>query len=189
MNYIKNYSITFNASSLEFQSTPSVGRATSLTMKLTCNTYISIHALRGEGDAKAAAEWATGRNFNPRPPWGGRLKSLDLDDDKMAFQSTPSVGRATLGIIIFSPNIIFQSTPSVGRATAPTKSPPAELIYFNPRPPWGGRLHQLVETPASKEFQSTPSVGRATGSVLCSFFQVLFQSTPSVGSATNKFCY
>ena len=58
------------------------------------------------------------RHFNPRPPWGGRpgptnaqgyyksisihalrgegdVKSLDLDDDKMAFQSTPSVGRAT----------------------------------------------------------------------------------------------
>ena len=56
----------------------------------------------------------------------------------------------------------FQSTPSVGRATAPTKSPPAELIYFNPRPPWGGRRFDCKEVLKLLKFQSTPSVGRAT---------------------------
>ena len=33
---------------------------------------ISIHALRGEGDM-SCYQWSTKRgNFNPRPPWGGR---------------------------------------------------------------------------------------------------------------------
>ena len=50
MNYIKNYSITFNASSLEFQSTPSVGRATIYDISENMGLVISIHALRGEGD-------------------------------------------------------------------------------------------------------------------------------------------
>ena len=34
--------------------------------------------------------------------------------------------------------------------------------YFNPRPPWGGRLALLTGTISEKAFQSTPSVGRAT---------------------------
>ena len=38
-----------------FQSTPSVGRATGKTLKKQLNLEISIHALRGEGDAMA---WA-----------------------------------------------------------------------------------------------------------------------------------
>ena len=56
MNYIKNYSITFNASSLEFQSTPSVGRATEIVNSLKINSRISIHALRGEGDKSRTIE-------------------------------------------------------------------------------------------------------------------------------------
>ena len=74
MNYIKNYSITFNASSLEFQSTPSVGRATAaIVFDSSIQAFqstpsvgrattprqidmilrrISIHALRGEGDRR-----------------------------------------------------------------------------------------------------------------------------------------
>ena len=34
-----------------FQSTPSVGRATTSTDRENCYTDISIHALRGEGDS------------------------------------------------------------------------------------------------------------------------------------------
>ena len=33
---------------------------------------ISIHALRGEGDFRGRGRGARLRNFNPRPPWGGR---------------------------------------------------------------------------------------------------------------------
>ena len=35
-------------------------------------TLISIHALRGEGDARASLGRVSYLYFNPRPPWGGR---------------------------------------------------------------------------------------------------------------------
>ena len=78
-----------------FQSTPSVGRAT-----MECDVCydcmnISIHALRGEGDAIAPVAAAA----------------------TLVFQSTPSVGRATFNMVWLAMPSIFQSTPSVGRAT------------------------------------------------------------------------
>ena len=59
---------------------------------------------------------------------------------KLIFQSTPSVGRATEKLEATVKNLIFQSTPSVGRATV---IPPV-----------------MCSRPFL--FQSTPSVGRAT---------------------------
>ncbi len=39
---------------------------------------ISIHALRGEGDGSCLRSQARReRDFNPRPPWGGRLRERD----------------------------------------------------------------------------------------------------------------
>ena len=119
MNYIKNYSITFNASSLEFQSTPSVGRATN----------------------GSTFEPPLFHDFNPRPPWGGRRFTTLAKTWDLSFQSTPSVGRATIDCddgavwlknfnprppwggrlrtcpLLPCPRATFQSTPSVGRAT------------------------------------------------------------------------
>ena len=78
-----------------FQSTPSVGRATALCSAIVRFRVISIHALRGEGDAS--------RHF--------RYLSIHI------FQSTPSVGRATFLTASVGLSYPFQSTPSVGRAT------------------------------------------------------------------------
>ena len=61
-----------------FQSTPSVGRATKSKTEEARQHNISIHALRGEGDA---------RGYH-------RYQSF------VKFQSTPSVGRATLHGVI-----------------------------------------------------------------------------------------
>ena len=82
----------------------------------------------------------------------------------LSFQSTPSVGRATiLTARQILTSLLFQSTPSVGRATSRTACFIVDrgisihtlrgegdvckvlfvgvmLTYFNPRPPWGGRL-------------------------------------------------
>ena len=127
-------------------------------------SWISIHALRGEGDRHCGEDSAQAlSNFNPRPPWGGRPQAVAFAVDKLTFQSTPSVGRAT----------------------APPQPHGGTRQHFNPRPPWGGRLkpwHLLCDargisihalrgegdapdsrTPTTpKGFQSTPSVGRAT---------------------------
>ncbi len=56
-----------------FQSTPSVGKGDDMKLKNLKNMRISIHALRGEGDYPRAQGQNKARNFNPRPPWGGRL--------------------------------------------------------------------------------------------------------------------
>ncbi len=79
-----------------FQSTPSVGRATRNNFGLALVIAISIHALRGEGDLQQPAEMRTGKDFNPRPPWGGRpFLKVPVAAVTSEFQSTPSVGRAT----------------------------------------------------------------------------------------------
>ena len=35
-------------------------------------------------------------HFNPRPPWGGRRRGRSVTSPIILFQSTPSVGRATV---------------------------------------------------------------------------------------------
>ena len=126
---------------ISFQSTPSVGRATTSNNSEYNHPKISIHALRGEGDkstrksrkstCKFQSTPSVGRattitvpiilkrkDFNPRPPWGGRLDLFIINILILGFQSTPSVGRATCMALFYIVVLIFQSTPSVGRATA-----------------------------------------------------------------------
>ena len=55
-----------------FQSTPSVGRATTIKFVECIYLSISIHALRGEGDYPQKLSACPREYFNPRPPWGGR---------------------------------------------------------------------------------------------------------------------
>ncbi len=101
---------------------------------------ISIHALRGEGDPTAPTARAYFRHFNPRPPWGGRRERREGASQKQTFQSTPSVGRATVTRHISSHRqaISIHALRGEGDSSAAF-------------PPWGQR-----------GFQSTPSVGRAT---------------------------
>ena len=78
-----------------FQSTPSVGRATAVFGSYADAVVISIHALRGEGDSALPYIKIYGSDFNPRPPWGGRPVEVFVSMFGETFQSTPSVGRAT----------------------------------------------------------------------------------------------
>ena len=169
-------------------------------------------------------------HFNPRPPWGGRQTASRSFTTSSLFQSTPSVGRATSQAQDSRGIRTFQSTPSVGRATIFRELIYRATVYFNPRPPWGGRPRSRAGAPAHKHFnprppwggrparsragapahkhfnprppwggrhvkypvlteklvfQSTPSVGRATSAYRhCSNDNTEFQSTPSVGRAT-----
>ena len=56
----------------KFQSTPSARRATGNAVAKFNDFYISIHALREEGDSIHRHPPDRPRNFNPRPPRGGR---------------------------------------------------------------------------------------------------------------------
>ena len=79
---------------------------------------ISIHALRGEGDGKNFCFLHRGHDFNPRPPWGGRRVSLSTEAQNPDISIHALRGEGDNGwtaeVII---HILFQSTPSVGRAT------------------------------------------------------------------------
>ena len=102
-----------------------------------------------------------------------------------SFQSTPSVGRATL----FPPSIFAPQCISIhalrGEGDSAPRIPRPLKQHFNPRPPWGGRpaaveimvalihisIHALrgegdfvrvYKGARLRLFQSTPSVGRAT---------------------------
>ena len=145
----------------KFQSTPSVGRATDELAEVQRKLDISIHALRGEGDDAETVGTGYPDNFNPRPPWGGRLHRNHRAYALYYFNPRPPWGGRLLITPFRYDFAVFQSTPSVGRATAfyspyqPRRRisihalrgegdiivvvgvPPAS--YFNPRPPWGGR--------------------------------------------------
>ena len=149
--------------SARFLSTPSARRATCNTVRLLRMLFISIHALREEGDRCARLALWMADNFYPRPPRGGRHTASAMSQQRRRFLSTPSARRATS-------LKRFQKAP---------------LRDFYPRPPRGGRPDQLVcrsrcpeisihalreegDTAAVRkndrqtEFLSTPSARRAT---------------------------
>ena len=79
----------------KFQSTPSARRATGNAVAKFNDFYISIHALREEGDILSWCIPNRRANFNPRPPRGGRPATLLQSSTISTFQSTPSARRAT----------------------------------------------------------------------------------------------
>ena len=128
-----------------FLSTPSARRATTDVVKQRVDFFISIHALREEGDYHTFSILSRGFYFYPRPPRGGRrfLKKSFIglclisihalreegDDVRQAsplavclFLSTPSARRATAARSGRRPPDPFLSTPSARRATAKTET-------------------------------------------------------------------
>ncbi len=202
-----------------------------------CRGYppgISIHAPRVGGDLSSPVPVRALRDFNPRPPCGGRHGKRVAKTDGKLFQSTPPVWGATAarrygtfdrGISIHAPRVggdtlffegdaiaeAFQSTPPVWGATervvrrgshgrisihaprvggdfvaprdnvrltvisihAPRVGGDERivrgifiLLYFNPRPPCGGRPPLFSMRRLSRIFQSTPPVWGATLALL-----------------------
>ncbi len=83
--------------------------------------YISIHALREEGDSTCRISIFIAYNFYPRPPRGGR--PITYKELREA--------------------IIFLSTPSARRATWAHRCAKWWSKHFYPRPPRGGRLRRV----------------------------------------------
>ncbi len=103
------------------------------------------------------------------------------------FQSTPSVGRATLGGRKKQIQLSISIHALRGEGDIAVLIPFELIRYFNPRPPWGGRQTAKESRVQEMPFQSTPSVGRATPVIQTIKAIELFQSTPSVGRATSNF--
>ena len=103
-------------------------------------TFISIHALREEGDDLLHAFHELLAHFYPRPPRGGRLMSRDSK------------------IACFWD---FYPRPPRGGRHKPRR-PVAGGRNFYPRPPRGGRQEPGLLQKIEFQFLSTPSARRAT---------------------------
>ena len=148
---------------------------------------ISIHALRGEGDLRLSLIKKSESRISIHALRGeGDVGQQKCKVQQRIFQSTPSVGRATMtGTQIFSPVNNFNPRPpwggrqivqgyrfpniiiSIHALRGEGDSAYLRLLlpfrgHFNPRPPWGGRRQSLRAQRNPSIFQSTPSVGRAT---------------------------
>ena len=146
----------------EFLSTPSARRATHHCRLFVCLQYISIHALREEGDLPFSRQLPQHTNFYPRPPRGGRPHQSFPQRNTESFLSTPSARRATLGGLatLGGSDISIHALREEGDADVLQQlgihpisihalreegdtfsaSITRFLTYFYPRPPRGGRL-------------------------------------------------
>ena len=128
--------------------------------------FISIHALRAEGDDSLVDAGSCQTDFYPRPPCGGRRRPKSSFLCEEVFLSTPSVRRAT-GIVKVDAsdyNISIHALRAEGDSGSTTSITCARNFY--PRPPCGGRRRQQDILARNGEFLSTPSVRRATLDVL-----------------------
>ena len=147
--------------------------------------FISIHALREEGDSFTTRRSAWSTNFYPRPPRGGRPLACRHLVLGVRFLSTPSARRATraekaaeaareISIHALREEGDFSSHMDANRA-----------LNFYPRPPRGGRRDRHSKFKSITRFLSTPSARRAT---LCGRIRnqkdIRFLSTPSARRAT-----
>ena len=151
----------------EFLSTPSARRATcSKAADCASVAFISIHALREEGDLWFA--------FSTIPI--------------VRFLSTPSARRATTAGDTVQGCKLFLSTPSARRATVPVsvRTPSCQLISIHALREEGDKATRS-HPPGPAGFLSTPSARRATlHSVYLFHADGRFLSTPSARRATAK---
>ena len=133
----------WNSSTFSFQSTPPARGATTAYRRCLQNRHISIHAPREGGDDKRIMAALGIKNFNPRPPRGGRRLLIHRPRSLKEFQSTPPARGATNRTRSEMHLTIFQSTPPARGATQHSGQRQAAVRYFNPRPPRGGRPYHI----------------------------------------------
>ena len=129
--------IPLYSTQFKFLSTPSARRATDDTPWMPTKEYISIHALREEGDAANDQTNTPLGDFYPRPPRGGR----------------PSTEPSWIGLTT------FLSTPSARRATRQVEGQRQQAQYFYPRPPRGGRPWLVFLSSILSNFYPRPPRG------------------------------
>ena len=121
----------------EFLSTPSARRATIHFLGAFVQVWISIHALREEGDCQSMPASHRPSDFYPRPPRGGRPQRLDAMQQRLEI----------------SIHALREEGDScrVGRLSF--------FHYFYPRPPRGGRLWRLPPWCSQADFYPRPPRG------------------------------
>ena len=134
-----------NSANTSFLSTPSARRATTSAVRCSLMNWISIHALREEGDS---ALWTSARaryDFYPRPPRGGRLECIGPRHGakKISIHALREEGDGHRQGSGAGAGHFYPRPPRGGRRSSP---PPGHRWsrYFYPRPPRGGRRDQSV---------------------------------------------
>ena len=124
--------------------------------------WISIHALRVEGDRHPLTRFRDRWHFYPRPPGGGRPRGNFHGLYIEIFLSTPSGWRATRAFhtVTRRSDYFYPRPPGGGRPLQ--AAPDRRRRDFYPRPPGGGRLGFHRDVRKAVEFLSTPSGWRAT---------------------------
>ena len=123
----------------EFLSTPSARRATHQHRTGGQQLWISIHALREEGDVRAVLCCQCNMNFYPRPPRGGRPSSRKLTRRFPNFYPRPPRGGRLYSHSHFRHRggISIHALREEGDRAVYAAA--ARSCYFYPRPPRGGR--------------------------------------------------
>ena len=124
--------------------------------------YISIHALREEGDFLRGQSSCARRNFYPRPPRGGRPWPRSGSRWTSAFLSTPSARRATRSSAVVDGQRAISIHALREEGDGDRRLPDAQGRDFYPRPPRGGRRVAPQRVRWQGQFLSTPSARRAT---------------------------
>ena len=127
-----------------------------------CAIDISIHALREEGDAAQVTPHEMPRNFYPRPPRGGRRIRPLLGPHRQpisihALREEGDTANVEAGV---RRAISIHALREEGDRWRPAQ--PSTPGNFYPRPPRGGRPESSSDRVASRLFLSTPSARRAT---------------------------
>ena len=122
-----------------FLSTPSARRATHEPEELPGGFFISIHALREEGDPAGRSAFISQNNFYPRPPRGGRPGHTITRSSMIYFYPRPPRGgRPKMIVNIYTiKDISIHALREEGDTSSTKKA--KRQPYFYPRPPRGGR--------------------------------------------------
>ena len=107
---------------------------------------ISIHALREEGDQTRRGDIGGLIDFYPRPPRGGRRRSMTALQWWRNFYPRPPRGGRHRVVWGDERRRGFLSTPSARRATPLNRRTIMQQVNFYPRPPRGGRLGRAERT-------------------------------------------
>ena len=168
--------------------------------------WISIHALREEGDPTLLATSSHTTNFYPRPPRGGRRQCPCNTSGPPHFYPRPPRGGRQLIAAAADDKLVFLSTPSARRATPQAvRGHGGHQISIHALREEGDAgchdrgkkrrisIHALREEGDAddpnaieklEEFLSTPSARRATETYPEATISRLFLSTPSARRAT-----
>ena len=153
--------------------------------------FISIHALREEGDQCARTAGRIRNHFYPRPPRGGRHHQLPAgewagDISIHALREEGDLFPLSRIFAIFSISIhALRATPSARRATCLLGVYYHLVGNFYPRPPRGGRpvLARMQPTIAHISIHALREEGDSATISCCRGF-ITFLSTPSARRAT-----